>query len=366
MNLIKCVKRCSPIFAINLTASIGLFYLWNKGYKYLVPAASVCSIGGTYLYCRLRSRDKVSSNQAVVITGCDSGLGYSLALYCRQLELTVIASVLKIDGPGAKDLKKEGVLVCAMNLTNPNDVTSFAEYVRSVLTSKHLVLRCLVNNAAVMIFGEFEWQTGEQLREQVEVNLLGAMRITQSLMPLIRAHFSRIIVISSHCNIQPIPGVAIYSGTKAALTAWATAIRLELKKYGVKVVCFIPGSFVRESNILARQAEHFEAMERSMSLEEKRFYGDYFTRYSQYFSSVARGTNPRKPLQDSRLYEVFEGALLDKYPSAIYKNESWKYSIYHALFMITPICMRDKLVERFVQGPPWTKKDAEEALKSLE
>ncbi|CAL7949796.1 unnamed protein product [Xylocopa violacea] len=224
-----------------------------------------------------------------------------------------------------------------------------------VLNKQKLVLRCLINNAAVMIFGEFEWQTDEQLMHQVEVNFLGTMRVTRGLLSTIRAHFSRIIVISSHCNIQPIPGVAAYSGTKAALSAWATAIRLELKKYGVKVVCFIPGSFVGESNILARQAEHFETMKRSISAEVETFYGDYFARYSQYFSSVAQGTNLKK-LKDVGVYEVFEGALLDKYPSAVYKNESWRYFIYHALFAVTPTWLRDLLVQKFVQGPSWTEK----------
>lgn len=59
-------------------------------------------------------------------------------------------------------------------------------------------------------------------------------------------------------------------------------------------------------------------MERSMPTEAKTFYGDYFIRYSQYFASVAQGTGLEK-LQDSGIYDAFEGALLDRYPSAIYK-----------------------------------------------
>lgn len=78
------------------------------------------------------------------------------------------------------------------------------------------------------------------------------------------------------------------------------------------------GSFVNESNILTRQVEHFEVMRRSMSEEAKTFYGDYFARYSQYFTSVGQDTSLRK-LQDSGVYETFEGALLDKYPSPVYK-----------------------------------------------
>ncbi|XP_078034898.1 SDR family oxidoreductase shroud [Augochlora pura] len=355
MEVVKHLRRHSTILAVDLAASLGFMYSWNRRYNYVASAISLCCIGGTYLYSRIMRRVKIRPNHAVIVTGCDSGLGYSLALHCRQLGATVIAGVLQNDSPGAKKLKEKDVFVYSLDVTKPVSVTDFAESVRTVMERENLELRCLINNAAVMIFGEFEWQTEEQIRSQVEVNFLGTMRITRELMPMIRAHSSRIVVISSHCNIQPIPGVAAYSGTKAAIGAWATAIRLELKKYGIKVVCFIPGSFFRESNILARQTEYFETMRKSMTEDARTFYGDYFTSYSQYFGSVAHGGNLEK-LPDLRIYEVFEGALLDKYPSALYKHESWRYSLYHALFRITPPCIRDMLVLKFVQAPPWTKK----------
>lgn len=94
-----------------------------------------------------------------------------------------------------------------------------------------------------MIFGEFEWQTEEQTRRQVEVNFLGTMSVTRELMPTVRSTGSRIIVVSSHCSSQPLPGVATYAATKAAISAWATALRIEVSKYGVEVVCFVPGQF---------------------------------------------------------------------------------------------------------------------------
>lgn len=92
-----------------------------------------------------------------------------------------------------------------------------------------------------MIFGEFEWITEEQILYQVQVNLIGTMKFTQEFMPEIRAHSSRIILISSHCSIYPLPGIAVYGATKSALQAWATSLRIELKKFGINVVCFIPG-----------------------------------------------------------------------------------------------------------------------------
>lgn len=239
MKLMKYVKKFSPMLIANVTTSIGLYYLWNKGYKQYVPLASLCSIGASYLYCRLKSRGEITSNHVIVITGCGSGLGYSLALHCRELGATVIAGVLQMSSPGCKRLLSEGVFVYPLDIRVDKSVENFRDTVQTILTERNLTLGCLINNAAVMVFGEFEWQTYEQLRNQMEVNFLGTMRVTKELMPLIRSHFSRIIVVSSHCNMQPIPGVAVYSGTKAALSAWATAIRLELKKYGVKVVCFV-------------------------------------------------------------------------------------------------------------------------------
>lgn len=99
----------------------------------------------------------------------------------------------------------------------------------------------LVNNAAVMIFGEFDWQTRDQIHSQVMVNLIGTMNVTQTLMPFIRKDKARIIVISSHCGLESLPGLSIYGATKAGLLAWSTSLRVELAKFGVKVVSFIPG-----------------------------------------------------------------------------------------------------------------------------
>jgi len=211
-----------------------------------------------------------------------------------------------------------------------------------------------------MVFGEFEWQTQALMEHQINVNLLGTMRITRELMPILRENRSRIIVISSHCADEPLPGISIYGATKAALHAWTTSLRVEVGKYGVEVVSFIPGrcnfivsnfigtekkkmcqifffslqfffslslslftttgGFVSQSNIMKRQRLHFDEMRRHMSDEAIQFYGNYFTRYAEYFSLISpKNQDNVKVLSDPRIYEIFDKALLDVYPSAIYK-----------------------------------------------
>lgn len=94
-----------------------------------------------------------------------------------------------------------------------------------------------------MVFGEFEWQTSDHIRHQVEVNLLGTVLITQAFMSMIRKHKSRVINVTSHCAIEALNGASIYAATKAGIKAWNDAIRIELKNHGVKVISFIPGEY---------------------------------------------------------------------------------------------------------------------------
>lgn len=102
-------------------------------------------------------------------------------------------------------------------------------------------LYALINNAGVMILGEFHWQTEQQVKHQVAVNLTGTMRVTQVLMSVVLSNKSRIVVISSHCAEEFLPGLSVYGATKAALRAWSISLRVELAKHGVKVISFVPG-----------------------------------------------------------------------------------------------------------------------------
>ncbi|XP_012272345.1 estradiol 17-beta-dehydrogenase 2 [Orussus abietinus] len=340
---------------VGLISTLGLIYLWDTGIPFSAVALVGLCLSFLFTYQLMKERDQLTSKQAVVITGCDSGLGYSLALFIKSLGGTVIASVLQHDGPGAEELRKKDIHVLPLDITNKESVQRFGVQVRALIEQNDLSLRALVNNAGIMVFGEFEWLTEEQIRHQVEVNCLGTMRITKELIPLIRAHSGRLIIMGSHCSSQPLPGVSIYGATKSAIASWLISLRVELKKYGVDTVNFVPGSFIQESNIMAQQPKHFDTMKAAMTKEAWSFYGNYFERYSRYLMSLSREVGPRK-LEDAHFYKVFQAALLDRYPSATYVCEPWTYTIYYTLFKITPTRIRDLLVERFVQLPSWSEK----------
>lgn len=355
MTLLTWLRRHSTALTLDVSGVTGILYSWRTSNKYLAALVSLYYLGTRTLHLYYNSRNKIERGQAIVITGCDSGLGYSLAFHCQSLGAVVIAGVLDENGLGATSLKENGIIVFPLDITDESSIIHFYNFLNTYIYQKDLTLKALVNNAGVMVFGEFEWQTKNQLRQQLEVNLIGTMNITHKCMPLIRKDLSRIIIISSHCGYEPLPGVAIYSATKAGINAWATSIRVELKKYGIDIVIFVPGSFTQESNILSEQSNNFDAMKETMSIEAADFYGDYFNRYAKYFEPLSVKDGPKK-IKNLQIYEQFTGALLDRFPSTIYKCEPWRYFFYYTLFKITPHYLRDRLTEYFVQLPRWNER----------
>lgn len=175
--------------------------------------------------------------------------------------------------------------------------------------------------------------------------------MTKAFLSTIRLHKSRIINVTSHCGLRTLPTLPIYCATKAGLIAFTEGLRLDMNKYGVEVVNFIPGSFVMSSNISARQQQRTNEMRSAFSEEQKNFYGDYFDRISKYLEIISGEKEPQ--IVDPLILESFEDALLDTPPKRQYLCEPLRYKIYHFLFNFTPQPVTDFLLHKFVGFPQY-------------
>lgn len=202
-----------------------------------------------------------------------------------------------------------------------------------------------------MCFGETEWQTDAIIDAQISVNLAGNIKLTKTFLPLVRQHKSRIINVTSHCGLQALPGLPIYCATKAGLASFTDALRLDMKKYGVDVINFVPGSFVQSSNIAAKQSKYAVEMRDSLSEEQISFYGEYFDRYNGYLEGISGEKEPQ--MVDMNIIDTFEEALLDNFPKTRYVCEPFRYKLYHILFKITPQVITDMLLHKFIMMPKY-------------
>lgn len=145
------------------------------------------------------------------------------------------------------------------------------------------VLWSVVNNAGILVFGEFEWQTEDQIFNQFAVNTIGTMRVTQNSLPLFRLNqsnlngYPRIITVTSHCAFESLPGISTYAATKAALVSWLDGLRCELKPHRICVTQIVPGR-VKGTKIMNNTRTHSEEMWQEMKDEQREYYGDQFKR----------------------------------------------------------------------------------------
>ena len=118
--------------------------------------------------------------QAVVITGCDSGLGYSLARYCHRLGMVVVAGCHQENSEGGEELMamEEGeemmsarrmFVVKGLDVRSEKSVENLRRKVEKIVAKTRSELWAVVNNAATLVLAEAEWQTEAMMTNQVEV-----------------------------------------------------------------------------------------------------------------------------------------------------------------------------------------------------
>lgn len=320
-----------------------------------------------YLFRRFYNKSKpvrYNRQAAAFITGCDTGLGYSIAIHCKDsLNLNVIASCVSKKSAGAQSLESHGITVVELDLDNVESIISCHKYIEEHVLNNDLELKLLINNAAVMTFGEFDWKPMDSIVKELNVNLIGPMMLTKLLMNLILTHKTRIVNICSHCSLETLPGLLPYATSKAAMLAWTNGLRAELDKYDVKVVAVIPGSFYTQTSIMSDPQYYLSAMKESMSHRPEAvqaLYGDYFHSYLDYVSLISKYSlrieTPRY-IEDSQIMRNIHNALLDSDPRAVYQcNNVLRYAFYHTIFRFLPHSyFKDRLIEYFMQMPKYKK-----------
>lgn len=143
----------------------------------------------------------------------------------------------------------------------------------------------------------------------------------------------------------------LYVATKAGMKFFNDSLRLEMKKYGVKVINFVPGSYVGMSNIANSQSLHATEMKNAFDEEQEETFSNYFDRFQNYLKCIPIATDPNL-LAGGSLLKVFEQCVLDENPNCMYKNEPIRYAYYHFLMNYSPTqSISDYFMKKFIHMP---------------
>lgn len=245
------MKRLAGV--VLLVLGFGIYISQPNAFYTTVLSNSLCSlvfyagIGLTAFYLLTSKRQRLCVNpsgKAVIITGCDSGFGNSLARRLDKLGFLVFAGCLVPDRGGARKLEEDSegrIKVVELNVTDDYHVRGAVRFVKDNL-GDHTLWAC-VNNAGIAVFQEIEWCSVIQFQQIMDVNVIGVVRVTKAFLPLIRASKGRVVNVASLAGRFTVPSFAAYSMSKKACIAFSDGLRQEMHKFDIKVVTVEPGLY---------------------------------------------------------------------------------------------------------------------------
>jgi len=185
--------------------------------------------------------------KSVVITGASTGIGHGAAKVLVGAGFRVFGSVRK--ATDAERLKRElgtNFVPLLFDVTDEPAVKAASGEVGSSLAGEPLF--GLVNNAGIAVPGPLLYLGSDEVRHQLEVNVIGQMMVTQAFAPLLMTQSGRdtppgrIVMISSVGGRIATPFMGPYSASKFAIEALSDSLRRELLPYGIDVIVIAPGA----------------------------------------------------------------------------------------------------------------------------
>ena len=187
---------------------------------------------------------KPPKSQVVLITGATRGIGREAALQVARRGHTVLATGRDVER--LKSLQQEADAAGLAIETSRLDVSDAAacEAWTSGAIERHGRIDALVNNAGYGLWGPWEHVSDDEVRAVFEANFIGPMRLSRLAIPGMREQgFGTIIHVGSMAGQASSPAGGAYAATKFAMNTMSRSMRLEVGRFGIRVVLLEPGIF---------------------------------------------------------------------------------------------------------------------------
>ncbi|MCB2208260.1 MAG: SDR family oxidoreductase [Bacteroidetes bacterium] len=236
----------------------------------------------------------------ILITGCSTGFGFKSAMYLAEKGHHVFATMRNMNGKNKKaaselmafsNSKNLKIKVLEMDVTSDQSVSEAA--------SKLPIIDVLINNAGLGYGGPVEAFSSREILEQLDLNIVGTIRVAKAVLPGMRGSKSGLIIqVSSTAGRGAFPGFGVYHASKWGLEGMSEAMRYELAPLGIDVVLVEPGPFATHffGNIVQPKDEEMAAAYKHV--------GGFLDGFGQQVESMYKDENaPTDPMIVVKIFE---------------------------------------------------------------
>lgn len=235
------------------------------------------------------------------MTGATSGIGLACGVRLAESGWHVLGGYRSESD--AERLRQIGVEPLRLDVTDAAEIAAAAGAVGPELDA-------LVANAGIAIAAPLELVPLDELRRQLEVNVVGQVAVVQALLPALRRSQGRVVLMGSIGGRSALPFLGPYAASKHALEAIADSLRVELAPFGVSVSIVEPASI--RSRIWEKGAARADELSREFAPEVAALYTGRIARFREVALSRGPGGDP------ADVAKAVEHALTASRPKARY------------------------------------------------
>lgn len=266
--------------------------------------------------------------KTVLVTGASAGIGKATAILLAQHGYQVYGAARRMEK--MEDLKAYGIKPIALDITNENSVEDGI----SQILKESEGIDILVNNAGFGLEGAIEDIPMKDARYQLEVNVFGAMRLAQLVLPKMRENkYGKIVNITSVGGKIAFPLGGWYHASKFALEALSDSLRNEVREFGIDVIVVEPGATRSEWGSIATDS--------LMNVSGHTAYKDLATKTHNVFTQLSN--NITEPVVIAKLIKK---GIEARNPKTRYTGKEMNSRV---LLFLRKI-LSDKLMDRLIMG----------------
>jgi NAD(P)-dependent dehydrogenase (short-subunit alcohol dehydrogenase family) len=245
-----------------------------------------------------------------VVTGASTGIGKACALQFDSLGFRVFAGIRKqADAVALQQEASQQLTQIYLDVTKGETIASAAKAVAAAVGDAGLA--GLINNGGIAVGGPLEFLSVDELRQQLEVNVIGQIAVTQAFLPLLRQGRGRIVNMGSISGRIAMPFLGPYAASKSALGALTDSLRVELYPWDIQVSIVEPGPI--DTPIWGKSLSAADQMAKTWPKQAQDLYGQAMEATRQAVADVGRSA-----ASVSKVVEAVTHALTAKHPKTRY------------------------------------------------